>query len=120
MTVPQRANGLEEDAADLQRNVYTLSDRAVLTGIPHAIEFTDEAYKSVVWQRGGWVPFAQVENTLSDGVSLKFPDRDTRDKSLPFIIFDPVGVPSEARVELSARGQTREISLNRNQSGQGT
>ena len=114
MNLPTRKSAFEEDAASLQRDIYALADRAVITGIPHAIEFSASDYKSMLWQGDVWVPLAGFERTLSGDASLAFPDRRQRD-ALPRIIFDPTGVPSQTRVELSGRRQRVEIKLSRNE-----
>jgi len=115
MNLPERQSAFEEDAARLQRDVYALGDRAVLTGLPHAIEFGLGEYKSVLWQGDGWVPLTGFERTLSEEASIVFPDvRQRESDALSRIVFDPTGVPSQARVGLSGRGQQVDIRLSRN------
>jgi len=114
MNIPQGRTAFEEDAARLQNDVYELGDRAVLTGIPHAIEFSVSDYKSLLWQGDAWVPLAGFGRELSENASLIFPDAKPRD-DLPMIVFDPAGIPSENRVELSGDGQQIAIKLSRNE-----
>ena len=113
MTLPARQSAFEEDAARLQRDVYAIADRAVITGIPHAIEFSISDYTGMLWQGDGWAPLAGFEGELSEDSALAFPDSRQRD-ALPRIVFDPTGVPSQTRVELSGRQQKADIKLSRN------
>ena len=114
MNIPQGRSAFEEDAARLQNDVYELGERAVLTGIPHAIEFSVSDYQSLLWQGDAWVPLAGFGRALSQESSLIFPDAKPRD-DVAIIVFDPAGIPSENRILLSGDRQQIAIKLSRNE-----
>ena len=114
MNLPERASPLEEAADFVRQDVETLQDRAILTGIPHAIEISQSDYKGVVLESGEWraVNFSDRELTRDVTVTTRRASNDDEDKATRFV-FDPSGAPTHGVIVLSAQGRQVEIALSR-------
>lgn len=110
MNLPVRASNLQEEAAQLRRNVKVLTDRAILTGVPHALELESNAYRALQWQAGDWQELQNVSRELAGNVQLQVP-RTRRGEEPVRIVFDPIGIPGEGELELQEAGQRVQVSL---------
>lgn len=115
MSLPERNTGLQQDAIVLQRDVEVLADRAVLTGVPHALEFNGRGYEGVARQAGQWVPLRGFEREISRDVALRIVNPGVPAGNTMRIIFDPTGAPTGGQLSLSARGDRFEIALNKHE-----
>lgn len=110
MNMPAPISPLREDGMLLQRDVNALSKRAVLTGIPHALEIQEGAYNGVYWQGEDWVKLTQYGRALSEDISITL-DEAPIEETDARIIFDPVGIEATGLITLFSRGDTLQIFL---------
>jgi general secretion pathway protein H len=118
MSLPERVSGLQQDAFVLQRDVDALANRAILTGIPHALEFNGRAYEGRAHQAGKWVSILGLRREISRDVALRVKGGGPLSGTKARIVFDPTGAPTGAQLSLSARGERFDIALNNNMSEQ--
>ena len=114
MSLPERVSALEAAAGSVRQDLEDLQDRAVLTGVPHAIAVSAAGYERSVWRGGAWVPVNLPEREFAGNVSIEI-DRigliGGREEGVGRIVFDPSGVPVLGVVVLSAEGERVEIAL---------
>ncbi|MFN3312253.1 MAG: prepilin-type N-terminal cleavage/methylation domain-containing protein [Hyphomonas sp.] len=99
----------------VRQSVEAVAERAVISGTPSGIRFSETGYEPVIWQGGEWRAIPRQARTLPSGVSLTLRD-DSRtrrtgpdDKDWPGIIFDPLGHTTTA--ELTVRHGRQELTL---------
>ena len=117
MSLPERASGLQQDALVLQRDVDALANRAVLTGVPHALAFNGRAYEGLARRSGEWVALRGVTREISTGVALRVEGAGERTGDTARIVFDPTGAPSGATLSVSALGERFDIALSNSAPG---
>jgi len=112
MSLPERARGLQQDAIILQRDVDALANRAVLTGVPHALAFQGRSYEGFARQSGQWVALRGVAREFSPDIAVRVEGAVTGNTTR--IVFDPTGTPSGAKLSLTGQGERFDIALSRN------
>lgn len=109
MSLPERASALQQDGIILQHDVDALANRAVLTGVPHALAFKGRSYEGFARQAGQWVAIRGVARELSTGIALRI--EDAGPVGTAHIVFDPTGTPSGAKLSLTGQGERFDIAL---------
>lgn len=101
----------------IRQSVEAVSERAVISGTPAGIRFTETGYEPVVWQNGDWQAIPRQARTLPSGASLSLRD-ETRsrrsgpaDPDWPGIVFDPLGHTRPAELTLHHGSQQFTLAL---------
>lgn len=125
MSLPEGDGPLDRDARRVASALDGISDRAVMTGMVHAIKVRSDGFDVAQRIGGNWTPVRQLGQDLSTTVSAAFepPTRPrTRSRTQTRaqreakpdydIHFDPTGRPVDGTIVLTNRRDARRIPLN--------
>lgn len=114
MTLPPPKSGAAQAAERFSSTLTLAQERAIMTGFPVGLHFTETGYTVLSWTQGRWRPDRRP-TVLDRGLEidirseLAWPTGQQPPEDWPHIVFDPTGVNSA--LDFRIRGRAERIDI---------